>query len=83
MGAKAALAAMEQAGIKGDEIDLILVATATTPDMVFPATACFVQTKIGAAKRPASTSRPPALDSSSRLKSRSNSSPATPMTPCL
>jgi len=27
MGAKAALAAMEQAGIKGDEIDLILVAT--------------------------------------------------------
>ncbi len=47
MGAKAALAAMEQAGITGDEIDLILVATAT-PDMVFPATACFVQTKIGA-----------------------------------
>jgi 3-oxoacyl-[acyl-carrier-protein] synthase-3 len=47
MGAKAALAAMKQAGITGDEIDLILVATAT-PDMVFPATACFVQTKIGA-----------------------------------
>ncbi|MGI8957737.1 MAG: beta-ketoacyl-ACP synthase III [Chthoniobacterales bacterium] len=49
MGAKAALAAMEQAGIKGEEIDLILVATAT-PDMVFPATACFIQTKIGAKK---------------------------------
>ncbi|MBA2435169.1 MAG: 3-oxoacyl-ACP synthase, partial [Chthoniobacterales bacterium] len=49
MGAKAALAAMEQAGIKGEEIDLILVATAT-PDMVFPATACFIQTKIGASK---------------------------------
>ena len=47
MGAKAALAAMEQAEIKGEEIDLILVATAT-PDMVFPATACFIQTKIGA-----------------------------------
>ena len=47
MGAKAALSAMKQAGITGDEIDLILVATAT-PDMVFPATACFVQTKIGA-----------------------------------
>ena len=37
------------AGITGEEIDLILVATAT-PDMVFPATACFVQTKIGATK---------------------------------
>lgn len=49
MGAKAALAAMEQAGITGEEIDLILVATAT-PDMVFPATACFIQTKIGAKK---------------------------------
>jgi 3-oxoacyl-[acyl-carrier-protein] synthase-3 len=49
MGAKAALAAMEQAGISGEEIDLILVATAT-PDMVFPATACFVQTKIGATR---------------------------------
>ncbi len=49
MGAKAALSAMAQAGIKGEEIDLILVATAT-PDMVFPATACFIQTKIGATK---------------------------------
>src|SRR5439155_7375100 len=47
MGAKAALAAMEQAGISAKEIDLILVATAT-PDMIFPATACLVQTKIGA-----------------------------------
>ena len=47
MAAKAALAAMEQAGVKPEEIDLILVATAT-PDMVFPATACFVQTQIGA-----------------------------------
>ena len=47
MAAKAALAAMEQAGVTAEEIDLILVATAT-PDMVFPATACFVQEKIGA-----------------------------------
>src|SRR5947208_2491504 len=46
MGAKAAGAAIEQAGISAEEIDLILVATAS-PDMVFPATACFVQTKIG------------------------------------
>jgi 3-oxoacyl-[acyl-carrier-protein] synthase-3 len=49
MGAKAALKAIEQAKISPTEIDLILVATAT-PDMLFPATACFVQKKIGATK---------------------------------
>src|SRR3989475_5315536 len=47
MAAKAALKAIEQAKISAKEIDLILVATAT-PDMLFPATACFVQKKIGA-----------------------------------
>jgi 3-oxoacyl-[acyl-carrier-protein] synthase-3 len=47
MAARAALNAMEQAKVKPEEIDLILIATAT-PDMVFPATACIVQTKIGA-----------------------------------
>jgi len=47
MAAKAALKAMEQAKVSASEIDLILVATAT-PDMLFPATACFVQKKIGA-----------------------------------
>ncbi len=47
MAARAALAAMEQADIAPMEIDLILLATAS-PDMIFPATACFVQTKIGA-----------------------------------
>ena len=49
MAAKAALKAIEQAKISPTEIDLILVATAT-PDMLFPATACFVQKKIGATK---------------------------------
>jgi 3-oxoacyl-[acyl-carrier-protein] synthase-3 len=49
MAAKAALKAIEQARISPNEIDLILVATAT-PDMLFPATACFVQKKIGATK---------------------------------
>ncbi len=49
MAAKAAVAAMEQAGITAPEIDLILLATAS-PDMMFPATACFVQQKIGATK---------------------------------
>jgi 3-oxoacyl-[acyl-carrier-protein] synthase-3 len=47
MAAKAALKAIDQAKISPKEIDLILVATAT-PDMLFPATACFVQKKIGA-----------------------------------
>jgi 3-oxoacyl-[acyl-carrier-protein] synthase III len=47
MAAKAAFKAIEQAKISAKEIDLILVATAT-PDMLFPATACFVQKKIGA-----------------------------------
>jgi len=49
MAAKAALKALEQAKISPTEIDLLLVATAT-PDMLFPATACFVQKKIGATK---------------------------------
>ena len=47
LAAKAALAALENARITADQIDLILVAT-VTPDMFFPSTACFVQTKIGA-----------------------------------
>lgn len=47
MATKAALAAIEQAGISAKEIDLILLATAT-PDMLFPATACLVQNRIGA-----------------------------------
>src|SRR5213082_3682251 len=47
MAAEAALKAIEQAKISPKDVDLILVATAT-PDMLFPATACFVQKKIGA-----------------------------------
>src|SRR5438093_13471255 len=47
MAARAALKAIEQAKISPKEIDLLIVATAT-PDMLFPATACFVQKKIGA-----------------------------------
>jgi 3-oxoacyl-[acyl-carrier-protein] synthase-3 len=49
MATKAALAAIEQAGISASEIDLILLATAT-PDMTFPSTACLVQKRIGATK---------------------------------
>lgn len=46
---KAALRAMERAGVTAEEIDLIIVAT-ITPDMPFPATACLVQSKLGAKK---------------------------------
>src|SRR2546421_7375057 len=47
MAARAALKALEQAEVAPKDVDLIVVATAT-PDMLFPATACFVQKKIGA-----------------------------------
>ena len=47
LAAKAALRAMEKAQITPDQIDLIIVAT-ITPDTPFPATACWVQEKIGA-----------------------------------
>jgi 3-oxoacyl-[acyl-carrier-protein] synthase-3 len=47
MAAKAAQRAMKMAGVTGDQIQLIIVAT-ITPDMPFPATACLVQQKIGA-----------------------------------
>jgi 3-oxoacyl-[acyl-carrier-protein] synthase-3 len=44
----AARHALEAAGRRAEEIDLIIVAT-STPDMVFPSTACVVQQKLGAA----------------------------------
>src|SRR3954464_10865066 len=47
MAAKAAMRAMQNGGITADQIDLIIVAT-ITPDMLFPATACLVQHKLGA-----------------------------------
>lgn len=45
---KAAERAIEAAGIDSGEIDLIIVAT-TTPDRVFPSTACILQAKLGIA----------------------------------
>ncbi len=38
--------AIEAAGMSVDEIDLIIVAT-TTPDQIFPSTACILQDKLG------------------------------------
>lgn len=47
LGTEAAKAALADAGIAADELDLLIVAT-LSPDMFFPSTACFVQEKIGA-----------------------------------
>ncbi len=47
MAVEAACAALAQRGIHASELDAILVCT-VTPDMMFPATACLVQHKIGA-----------------------------------
>jgi len=47
LASKAALKAIEDAGIKASDIDLIIIGT-VTPDMKFPSTAIFVQQKIGA-----------------------------------
>jgi 3-oxoacyl-[acyl-carrier-protein] synthase-3 len=47
MATEAARRAIEQAGIREDEIDLIICAT-ITPDMPFPSTACLVQHKLRA-----------------------------------
>ncbi len=48
LASEAARRAMENAGVKPEEIDLIVCAT-VTPDMFFPSTACIIQRKIGAA----------------------------------
>jgi 3-oxoacyl-[acyl-carrier-protein] synthase-3 len=38
--------ALQAAGVRADELDLIVVAT-STPDYVFPSTACLLQSKLG------------------------------------
>lgn len=49
MGAEAARVALQRAGISPEEVDLILVATAT-PDRLLPSTACDVQHLMGASR---------------------------------
>ena len=49
LAAKAAQEALDRRGISADDVDLIIVGT-VTPDMMFPATACLVQDKIGASR---------------------------------
>ena len=47
MGLKAAQQALEKAGLEGSDLDGIIVAS-VTPDLVFPATSCRIQTGLGA-----------------------------------
>jgi 3-oxoacyl-[acyl-carrier-protein] synthase-3 len=49
LATEAAKRALDRAGLKGEDVELITVAT-ITPEMVFPSTACFVQQAIGAKK---------------------------------
>ena len=47
LASEAAKNAMRSAGVKPEELDLLIVGT-ITPDKIFPSTACFVQKNIGA-----------------------------------
>ena len=49
IAAPAAKAALDEAGLSPDDIGFIVVGT-TTPDTIFPSTACMLQAKIGATK---------------------------------
>jgi 3-oxoacyl-[acyl-carrier-protein] synthase-3 len=48
----AAQRALRSAGVAAKDIDMIIVAT-TTPDMIFPSTACILQSRLGIAGCPA------------------------------
>lgn len=47
LGVEAAKRALENAKLSPEDVDLIIVASAS-PDMIFPSTACIIQSKIGA-----------------------------------
>jgi len=47
LGYHAAVRALEAAGVDASEIDMIVVGT-TTPDLIFPSTACLIQARLGA-----------------------------------
>ena len=46
LGCEAARRALEMAGVDADALDLIIVAT-STPDFIFPSTACLIQAQLG------------------------------------
>ncbi len=52
MGLVAAQRALEMAGVSASDVDLIIVGT-TTPDKIFPSTACIIQRQLGVGGCPA------------------------------
>jgi 3-oxoacyl-[acyl-carrier-protein] synthase-3 len=52
LGYEAAMRALEAAGVAASELELIVVGT-TTPDLIFPSTACLIQHRLGADGCPA------------------------------
>ena len=52
LGTDAARKALEEARVRAEDLDLIICAT-VTPEMIFPATACFIQKTLGAPDIPA------------------------------
>ncbi len=52
LAVEASLTALKNAGLKVRDVDLILTAT-STPDTIFPSTACWIQHKLGADHIPA------------------------------
>lgn len=46
LGFNAAVRALEAAGVQASDIDMIVVGT-TTPDLIFPSTACLIQARLG------------------------------------
>ena len=52
LGEQAARQALEQAGILPDDLDAIIVST-TSPDVMFPSTACLIQGRLGVKGMPA------------------------------
>lgn len=52
MGAQAAREALDAAGLTAGDVDMIVLAT-TTPDRIFPSTACHIQRELGTRECPA------------------------------
>ncbi len=52
LGSRAARAALDSAGVKPEELEMILCAT-VSPDQIFPSTACFIQDALGVKDIPA------------------------------
>jgi 3-oxoacyl-[acyl-carrier-protein] synthase-3 len=52
LGSEAAREAMSAAGVQAGDVDLVIVAT-STPDYIFPSTACLMQAKLGIRNCPA------------------------------